>query len=155
MSGGIDLAFGSSVTVSNTTLIDNQAIGGAGGAGATGGDGVGGGINVGTGVIYGVPGQLFSDSDRQHFVGNQAVGGAGGSGSNGGNGLGGGLSVLAGSSASVSTSLIVANLARAGGGHRRQWAGWAAAATTLGAFADVLTVIEGNHASTTDDNFGP
>ena len=113
MSGGIDLSFGSVVTVSNTVLLDNQAIGGAGGAGDQGGNGVGGGVNVGSGVITGSPDDCSLTLTDSTVVGNQAVGGAGGSGSNGGAGQGGGLSVLAGSSASVDFTWIVFNAALA------------------------------------------
>jgi hypothetical protein len=114
VSGGIDMAFGSSVTVGNTIFIDNQAIGGAGGSGASGGEGVGGGINDGTGVIYGAPDNCSLTLTGSIFIGNQAVGGAGGSGSSGGNGFGGGLSVLAGSTASIETTSVIANFALGG-----------------------------------------
>ena len=102
------------MTVSNTILIDNQAIGGAGGAGANGGDGVGGGINVGSGVIVGATDDCSLTLTDSTLFGNQAIGGAGGSGGNGGNGSGGGVSVLAGSSAAIDPTLITANAALAG-----------------------------------------
>lgn len=115
-SGGLDLAFGSSLTVSNSAIIGNQAIGGAGGVGASGGDGVGGGANVGTVVLYGGPDNCSLSVTGSTFLGNQAIGGAGGSGGTGGDGLGGGLSVLAGSSASISSTTFIANLAVGGAG---------------------------------------
>ena len=93
MSGGIDLAFGSPVTVSNTTLILNQAIGGAGAAGSTGGDGVGGGVNVGSGVIHGASDNCSLTLFDSTIIGNLAQCGTGGSGNNGGDGTGGGVSV--------------------------------------------------------------
>jgi hypothetical protein len=114
VSGGIDMAAGSVVTVSNTVLIDNQAIGGAGGAGANGGAGVGGGVNVGTGaILFGTDNCSLKLTDST-FIGNVASGGDGGAGSNGGDGLGGSISVLAGNSASIDATLIVANSALAG-----------------------------------------
>jgi hypothetical protein len=155
VSGGIDLAFGSSVTVSNTFLIDNQAIGGAGGSSSEGGDGVGGGINVGTGVIYGAPDNCSLTLTDSIFGGNLAVGGAGGSASNGGNGSGGGLSVLAGSSAAIDATWIVANAALGGvagtGGASGQGTGGGLyigtdAAVTL----DTSSVVIFNFASTSD-----
>jgi hypothetical protein len=158
VSGGIDLSFGSVVTVSNTLLIDNQAIGGAGGDGAKGGDGVGGGVNVGSGVITGFPDNCSLALTDSILLGNQAIGGAGGSGSKGGNGTGGGLSVLAGSSAAVSTSIIVANQAQGGaaGAGGTKGSGVGGGVYNLGTFTfDAFAVINGNHASTSnDDIFG-
>ena len=114
VSGGIDMAAGSVVTVSNSILIDNQAIGGAGGAGANGGAGVGGGVNVGTGaILFGADNCSLKLTDST-LIGNVAQGGAGGAGANGGDGWGGGLSALAGNSASIDATLIVANFALAG-----------------------------------------
>jgi hypothetical protein len=158
VSGGIDLAFFASVTVSNTILIGNQALGGAGGAGAVGGDGVGGAINVGTNVLVGfTPYQCSLTLTNCLLAGNQAQGGAG---SDGGNGWGGGLSILTGSTAAVSTSAIVANLAQGGakghGGADGQGIGGglyidSGAAVTLATSSDVVF----NFASTSaDDVFG-
>ncbi len=114
-SGGIDMAIDSSVTVSTTTFIHNEAIGGAGGAGAVGGFGVGGAINVGSGVLTGFTPDFSSLTlTNSAFIGNEAIGGAGGSGSSGGNGLGGGISFLAGSSASIGATWVVANFALSG-----------------------------------------
>jgi hypothetical protein len=160
-SGGIDLAFGAVVTVTDTTLTHNQAIGGAGGAGAVGGDGIGGAINVGTGVLFPPPGSTDNSSltlINCTLASNEAVGGAGGSSSTGGNGLGGGLSVLAGGSASVTTSSIEVNRAQGGAASTGGTAGEGVGGGVynLGTFTpDVVTVIEGNHASTSnDDIFG-
>jgi hypothetical protein len=159
VSGGIDLAAGAVVTVSNTTVTRNQAIGSAGGAGAAGGDGIGGAINVGTGVLlFGPPdGSSLTLTDCT-LAGNHAIGGAGGSGSNGGDGLGGGLSVLTSCSANVSASNINANSARGGaagvGGTSGQGVG--GGVYDQGAFTfDASTVIEGNHASTGNDDIFP
>ena len=74
---------GSTTTVRNSTITDNQATGGQGADGQRGGDGQGGGIaNVFGGVL------TISDST---LSANQALGGEGGAGGNGGSGLGGGL----------------------------------------------------------------
>src|SRR5262249_37074056 len=71
------------VTVNNSTITDNQAVGGQGVGGGAGGDGRGGGLANLFGAILTVSGSTLS--------GNQALGGVGGSGGNGGSGLGGGL----------------------------------------------------------------
>jgi hypothetical protein len=157
-SGGIDLAFGSVVTVSNTTLIHNEAIGGAGGAGATGGNGVGGGINDGSGVLFGDPTDNCSLTlSDAIFIGNQAVGGAGGSGSNGGNGWGGGLSVLAGDSAGISASALVGNLAQGGpgGAGGSDGEGIGGGVYDLGTLTELEALIVANLASTSNDNIYP
>ncbi len=157
VSGGVDVAVGSVVTVESTTLAYNQAIGGAGGSGAAGGEGVGGGINVGTGVILGFTDDSSLTLTDSTLVGNQAVGGAGGSGSTGGNGLGGGISVLAGSSASVDSTLIVFNAALGGaggtGGSNGQGQGGGLyIGTTANVTLDTSTVVLFNDASTSGDN---
>jgi hypothetical protein len=64
---------------------------------------------------------------------------------------------LAGSSASVSASNINANVAQGGaagtGGSDGQGVG--GGVYNLGTFTDVFTVINGNHASTSNDNVFP
>ncbi len=157
VSGAIDLTFGSVVTVSNTVLLDNQAIGGAGGAGDQGGNGVGGGMNVGSGVVTGSPDDCSLTLTDSTLVGNQAVGGAGGSGESGGAGEGGGLSVLAGSSASVGSTLIMFNAALGGaagtGGTSGQGQGGGLyIGTTADVTLDRSTVVIFNHASTNGNN---
>ena len=75
------MAGGSVVTVSNSTVNQNLAIGGAGGAGANGGSGVGGGINVGTGYfLFGAPDNCSLTLNNCTLNNNEAIGGAGGSG---------------------------------------------------------------------------
>jgi hypothetical protein len=88
---------GGILTVSNCTLADNQAIGGAGGSGGNGGSGFGGGIfndalsispdNFGTPSTLTVTGTIVTD--------NSAAGGAPGSGGSAGQGIGGGLYLAA------------------------------------------------------------
>jgi RNA polymerase sigma factor (TIGR02999 family) len=92
------------VTITGTTLTDNQAVGGLGGAGAVGGDGMGGGCSDASSVTIN-----GSSLDR-----NQAQGGAGGQGANGGNGEGGGVVVLCGSRAALSNSSVTQNSAIGG-----------------------------------------
>jgi hypothetical protein len=82
--GGISNSQGlGTATLSDSTITDNQAIGGQGGAGGNGGDALGGGIINYNGAALSVSACLLAD--------NQAVGGAGGTGGNGGNGFGGGI----------------------------------------------------------------
>jgi hypothetical protein len=89
---------------------------------------------------------------------NQAVGGAGGSGNSGGASLGGGLSILTSCSASVSASTVNANTAQGGaagvGGSSGQGIGGGVYDQGLFTF-DLSTVIEGNHASTSNDDVFP
>ena len=80
LGGGISNGLGT-LTVSGTTLIANQAIGGAGGAGGNGGYALGGGLyNMGTTTLI-----------ESIITGNKAKGGAAGSGGVAGLGMGGGV----------------------------------------------------------------
>jgi hypothetical protein len=91
-----------SLTVINSTLAHNWAVG------AAGGNGVGGGIAA-----------LFAGNvtvTNSTLAGNLALGGSGGAGGNGGNGLGGGVYIDATSQATLSGSLIVGNKATGGAG---------------------------------------
>jgi fibronectin-binding autotransporter adhesin len=107
--GGIDVALGSTATISNSTFWGNNAQGGSGGTGANGGDANGGGIAV-------------TDTSSLSFSGgslilNTAQGGAGGSGANGGNGLGGGIYVGTGATATIGAHATVSgNVAQGGNG---------------------------------------
>src|SRR5206468_4046673 len=102
--GGINVFVNGAAHVFDSTLIGNEAIGGAGRSGANGGNGLGGGINVGASNDPTDHSTLtLSNTTLDH---NQAVGGQGGTGGNGGDGLGGGLAIQAGSSAVVSRSRI-------------------------------------------------
>src|SRR5262249_937218 len=69
---------GMMVTVSSSTITDNQAVGGQGVGGGDGADGRGGGMANLFGAVLTVSGSTLS--------GNQALGGVGGSGGNGGSG---------------------------------------------------------------------
>ena len=74
--------FFSSLTVTNTSFIGNQAIGGNSADGA-GGPAIGGGLAA----------EIFTLANLTNvtFVGNQAIGGSGGPGYTGGSGFGGGF----------------------------------------------------------------
>jgi hypothetical protein len=74
---------GSTTTISNSTVADNQALGGQGGTGGNGRDALGCGLANIFGAALTVSGSTLTD--------NQALGGAGGDGGNGGSGTGGGL----------------------------------------------------------------
>jgi hypothetical protein len=87
---------GASTTVTDTLLMDNQAVGGAASDGGNGGDGLGGGIYNGNEATLVVTGSTIS--------GNQAVGG---SGATDGQGIGGGFYLADGSKGSISTDTII------------------------------------------------
>jgi hypothetical protein len=85
---------GSHLTVVNTLLINNQAIGGAGGRGARGGDGLGGGIFLFSrpiSVVTPMP-EAAVDLTGSLITGNSATGGSKGhAGGTAGHGIGGGV----------------------------------------------------------------
>jgi hypothetical protein len=151
------------LTVSDSTVINNQAVGGAGGAAGAGGiagnggNGEGGGLfNTATG--FSGTGQATLTVSGCSVTTNEAEGGAGASGGSGGNGFGGGLFNDAGATATVRTSVIAGNQADGGagaGGSAGQGIG--GGVYNLGTFdLDAASIIEGNDASTSnDDVFGP
>ena len=103
------------LSVSDSTLTNNRAVGGAAGAGFTAQDGRGGAIaNF---VFGGLPpsATVTASATVTHctILGNQAVGGAG---TTGGNGQGGGIANLNGGALTVSDSLIALNRATGGAG---------------------------------------
>jgi parallel beta-helix repeat protein len=106
--GGLDVALGSTATVTNTAFLGNSAQGGAGGAGADGGGGYGGGIAV-------TDTSSLSLSSSALLL-NSAQGGAGGNGANGGNGEGGGVFVGPDGTATINQTTLSANLALGGDG---------------------------------------
>ena len=75
---------GSSVTLSDATITDNEAVGRAGGVGGNGGAGNGGGVFVGATEGSTTPSLTVSHST---IAANRAVGGAGGAGGSAGCGL--------------------------------------------------------------------
>jgi hypothetical protein len=150
-----------SLNLTNCTLAGNLAGGGAGGAagagatGGSGGNGEGGGFYNST---LGITGQVLLTISACLVTGNEADGGAGTGGGNGGNGEGGGLFNDAGAMATVLSSVISGNQAdggaAAGGSEGR---GVGGGVYNLGTFdLDSASCIDGNHASTSNDNvFGP
>ena len=133
---------------------------GAGGAGANGGSGYGGGIAVGGRTIYDGPDGSSVNLSDSVVNANQAIGGTGGTGAVGGSGYGGGAFVGATESnitpsLAVSHSIINANSADGGAGSDGSGAGIGGGVYDLGDFSAIATVLEGNHASTSnDDIFG-
>ncbi len=115
VSGGIDLAGGSVVTVSNTIVSTTWPSAGqaapepmaarAWAAAST---------SAPASFLFAAPDNCSLTLTNSTLFGNQAIGGAGGSGGNGGNGSGGGVSVLAGSSAAIDATWIFANAALGG-----------------------------------------
>jgi hypothetical protein len=79
---------GSSIRLSDSTIVDNQAVGGAGGAGANGGNGFGGGVAVGASKGGITPSLAVSDTNIDV---NRADGGAAGAGGSTGLSVGGGV----------------------------------------------------------------
>ncbi len=142
-----------SLTVTNSTITLNQAIGGVGGAaGGTGGAGEGGGL---FNSPAGDSGPATLSISNSAILANAAEGGAGGTGGDGGDGLGGGIFNDQGATATVTTSVISANLAQGGlagsGGSVGQGIG--GGIYNLGTFSlDTLSVVIGNFASTSNDN---
>ncbi len=71
------------MTVTDCSVVGNQALGGAGGQGANGGDGLGGGLAITVGSSA-----ELTDSSVEC---NDALGGAAGAGGSNGQGVGGGV----------------------------------------------------------------
>jgi hypothetical protein len=150
VSGGAVPGVTATALVSHSLLLGNQAIGGAG---PTGGTGQGGGITNENGGILTVTHSLL--------LLNEAVGGAGASG-NGGNGLGGGVfnggpNPFGTPSVTLNRSLVALNRAEGGaagvGGSAGVGQGGGLYLTPGGvAFADLVTGILANDASTSDDD---
>jgi hypothetical protein len=103
-----------SLSLSNVTLMDNEAIGGAGNTGGEGnavgafaGDGLGGGL---------ANWEATATVDDAFFSGNQATGGPGALGRGGANGLGGGIANYFGSTLIASNCTLQYNRATGGAG---------------------------------------
>ena len=136
-------------TFSDCTFTHNMAIGGSGGPGGNGGDGWGGGLADLLGATLTV-----SNCTVAH---NHALGGAGGLGGSGGNGLGGGifqdaLSTLTLHGATVDHNLALGGVAGLGGSDGEGVGGGLYISPGGVAYADALTTIFGNHATTSDDD---
>ena len=101
---------GRPVNISNSTIADNAALGGASASGDDGGEAVGGGVyisNSGTSAVV-----LNDDT----ITGNQAIGGTGGAGAAGGLAVGGGVAVdlwqrqLTGAPVTITNSTLSYNI---------------------------------------------
>jgi hypothetical protein len=108
--------FGSAfLSVSDSTLTNNRAVGGAAGASAVAQNGRGGAIAnyLFPGLLPPVTVTAIAHIDHSTILGNQAIGGAG---PTGGNGQGGGIANLNGGVLTLSNSLIALNQAIGGAG---------------------------------------
>src|SRR5207247_460759 len=104
-----------SLTVSESRIVRNQAVGGAGGMAGTGGKGGSGGNADGGGILssrFSISGQVTLTISDCIIKTNTAVGGEGGEGGNGGVGRGGGLLIDANTTGTVNNSLLSYNVAR-------------------------------------------
>jgi hypothetical protein len=105
--GAVVDAFFGALTVTNTSFIGNQAIGGSSVEGA-GGPAIGGGLAAEILTLVNLT--------NVKFVGNQAIGGSGGPGYTGGSGFGGGFYNGVDSTATVSHAVFLDNQAEGGAG---------------------------------------
>jgi hypothetical protein len=150
--GGFGVS-GGTATITGCTVEHNSAIAGAGGSGQNGGLALGGGFNASNFFGLGVS-VTVSNSTIDH---NRAVGGEGDAGGNGGNGLGGGIYEVALSTLTLLGVTVEHNRAVGGaagdGGSDGLGIGGGLYLTPSGiACADSLTDIDGNHATTSDDD---
>jgi hypothetical protein len=107
LGGGIENENGGVLTVSDSLIALNRALGGAGGPAGSGGNGLGGGIFNGGPSPVGTPSLTLQ---RSLVVFNQADGGVAGEGGSAGLGQGGGLYIAPGGLASADAwTLIFAN----------------------------------------------
>jgi hypothetical protein len=161
--GGLSVDVYSTATMTNILVTYNTARGGEGGAGASGGDGWGGGIAVGGRTIYdGADGSSGTLSDST-ISDNLALGGTGGKGGNGfgvvvvvdASEVSGGLTATP--SLAVSDSTMTGNRAVGGVGRGAGSAGLGigGGVYNCGDFTYVDTMIDHNHASTSNDNVFP
>jgi len=139
--------------ISDCTLDHNEALGGTGGAGANGGPGAGGALGAsnafGTGTSVTV-----RNSNVEH---NSAMGGKAGAGGNGGNGWGGGLYNSPATTLTLLGATVSYNFSLGGvGAPGIVGQGIGGGVYNLGSFSfDRTTVVEKNHASTSNDNLAP
>ena len=133
------------LTVEGSVITHNRAQGSAAGAGTAAGDGLGGGLwNGGTAVVR--------DSEMSY---NFALGGDGADGSGGGDGFGGGAYNAAAGSLQFEGCTATKNHANGGdaGEGGSEGEGIGGGVYNLGLFDfDALTLIFGNHASTSHDD---
>jgi hypothetical protein len=140
----------SNLTLRDSVLVDNRAVGGAG---AIGGVGRGGGISDAGGPT---PIGAISTTIIDCLVSDNVAQGGNGSAGAGGNGLGGGVFTDAQATLTLAESRITLNEAdggSGGGGSDGQGVGGGVYVTPGGtASKDRVTVIAHNHASTSDDD---
>jgi hypothetical protein len=149
MCGGLDAEGPSNVTVRNCRIEHNRALGGPGGLGGNGGIGGGGGLRSGDGATLTVINTIVAH--------NHAQGGAGGPGGNGGLGWAGGLLDFYNATLALTGAIITDNLAIGGeagdGGSSGLGIGGGVGMYPPVTFTfDPTTVIEKNHATTSNDN---
>ena len=131
------------LTVEGSVITHNRAQGSVAGAGTAAGDGLGGGLwNGGTAVVR-----------HTEISYNRALGGDGADGSGGGDGFGGGAYNAAAGSLQFEGCTATKNHANGGEGDAGDGEGIGGGVHNLGLFDfDVLTLIFGNHASTSHDD---
>lgn len=138
---------GTNTTVSNSRVEHNVALGGPGGAGANGGEGEGGGLTSTAGAVFTVISTTVAHNHSR-----------GGKGITGGNGLGGGLYDSTDSALMLQDAIVTRNLALGGRGEdcQSRGEGIGGGVYYLGTYgADAATVIEKNHATTSNDDVWP
>jgi hypothetical protein len=143
---------GVTASITDSRIDHNTAIGGAGVGGSNGGDAIAGGVGIGgLGAFFGGPGSLtITGTTVDH---NRTRGGAGDG--TGGNAYGGGLFIDADSFVDLIASLIVHNRAQGETGST-DGEGVGGGVYNLGSFTpDAVSLIFGNHASTSNDNVYP
>jgi hypothetical protein len=149
--GAIELADATTLTISYCVLTANQALGGSGGAGGNGGQGRGGAIAAGPSAN-----PTFISVSHSTITDNQAGGGHAGADGNGGDALGGGIYSWAVTNLTVDHSRLTNNQANGGladdPANNGQGVGGGIYITTGGTAVIHMSVVEGNHASTSDDD---
>src|SRR5215831_17841353 len=156
--GGVAVDRGSTAIITNITVSHNQALGGAGGKGANGGNAWAGGLAVGGFSTFGISDSSSVSLSGSTLSDNLAIGGDGGARGNGGDGEGGGVFVGTGAALTVTGSTITQNHANGGSGSGGGSAGQGEGGGVYndGTFTfDAATVINQNHASTSNDNIFP
>ena len=145
-------SYTSALTIRDSVVAGNEALGGAG---LIGGAAHGGGIAVDGGPTLTSGGITLTVIDS--FVASNTAQGADGGAGNGGNGLGGGLFVDATATLTVAGTTITGNTATGGQGaagfsNGKGQGGGIYIAAGGNACADDATAVDGNSASTSNDN---
>ena len=151
--GGVHVS-GGIATITGSTFKHNAAIAGAGAPGQIGGLALGGAADAANFFAPRIVALTVTDCTFTH---NRAIGGTGGLGGNGGAGLGGGiyedaLSRLTLTGDTIDRNHAIGGAAGAGGSDGQGIGGGLYLAPGGFACADLLTVIAGNHATTSDDD---